>query len=313
MNDSPRHLVVDLLPGIGDAHGIHLQRARLQPCAEDNIPTPITGAGIALSLDIAKAKAISEVVERYTLDRRHDLTKECSDFAVDIRWTDQEFVFAENNAEVQIHTPHRPLASACHLTLHEAAKAASVEVSERDHLIRWCKTCHDMSETFVAELDLNSQFIPTPLREFLLPRRVRFALSWCRTPAILPSIVCLAHGRNYDSFYVTSSSSWSYEDAIEKALLDCAKMFLFEDFSSERGHPQRFDHPIDLLPQAFRGKIASELQSVSADKLDGERAFRIEYRGFRHFVPLATVLGRYVVSSAMQYPKKPSKLLRCFQ
>lgn len=263
MKSGSNPMVLELLPEVGEAHGIFLQRARLPPSGEYHVSSPSLGAGIAFSKDLAKAKAISELIERYTLGPRSSLTRTRKDVPIHIQWAVRDFILSERGVAVPMPAIHPVLSSACHLTKEDALQAAMAEAIERTHLVRWCSTCHNTNEVFLAELDLHAEFVPAPLRQFLLPRWMRFVFSWCRTSSALPALVCLALNLARDTFYATSSASPSPAEAIEKVLLDCAKMFLMEELSLKRGHPVRYDHPVDLLPLSFRKKMVLELPPLA--------------------------------------------------
>lgn len=280
-------MVVELLPEVGEVYGIFLQRARLPPSEEYHEGPRILGAGIAFSKDLAEAKAISELIERYTLGARFSFTRTRKDVPIHIQWGTRAFILSESGVGVAMPAVRPVLASACHLTREDGLQTAMAEAIERTHLMRWCNTCHNTSEVFLAELDLHAGCVPGPLRRYLSSKGMRFVFSWCRTSSALPALVCLALNLARDTFYATSSASPSPSEAIEKALLDCAKMFLMEELSLECGHPARYDHPVDLLPVSFRDKMVSELPplTIGALELDGDRPYGVEYCGFLHIAP----------------------------
>jgi len=316
MKSGSKTMILELLPVVGEDYGIFLQRARLPTSEEYNEGAPILGAGIDFSRDLAQAKAISEIIERYTLSPQFSLMRLRTDVPINIRWADREFILSESDVRgVIMPTKHPVLSSACHLTSRDTLQAAMSEAIEREHLVRWCRTCHNTREVFLAELNLHAEFIPPPLRKFLLPKQMRFVFSWCRNSRSLPAVVCLALNIARDSFYATSSSSPSPMEAIEKVLLDCVKIFLMEEFSLERGFTTHFDHPLGLLPFSIREKIISRLPPLTIDDLkpDIRRLNVIEYCGFLHFAPWASALGRYVISIANPNSVATPSLFRCFQ
>lgn len=314
MKNTRNLIKLEILPEIGMEYGIFLQRIRLIPSNKSKNNSPILGTGVAFSRDIAKAKAISEAIERYALDKQHFPTGAIINTPIHIKNDQHNFFISGINNNTNTSEIYPLLSSSCHMTREDALQDVVSEAVEREHLIEWCMSCNDLDRIVLTELDINSKFISTVLSKLLSQQKMQFLFSWCKSPRTITTLVCIAINPTGNSFYATSSASISPIDAIEKSLLDCSKMLIMEEFSKNRGFHLNYAHPISILPQFFRKKILTKLPPLTTDFLEniGINPL-IDYHGFIHTTPWIKNLSRHIISIKRQNQQEIPELFKCFQ
>lgn len=316
MDVSVPSIILELLPEVGDPWGIYLQRTRIILDGKRDNQASLLGAGISLSKEVSRAKAISEALERLTLHPRTISLRK--DIPIHICGTAGSPIIHVDGLASCLNTKNFvKMASACHIKREDALQAAMVEMVERVQLRHWCHQCENPDGVPVARVDLLSEEVPNVLRDFLITKPFYFVLSWCIDPTTIPFLVCLAIHHSGDFFYSASAASTSISEVVEKVLLDCAKMFLFEDYTAQRGTPILFRHSTELLPLAFREKVCSnfstiDLRSMAEKYRQGNEAL-VDYYGFEHSAPWTEAMGCYVFSVLTKSEESDSTLFRCFQ
>lgn len=308
-------IVIELLPEIGEQWGIFLQRSRIILIGDEGNKITLLGAGISLSRETARAKAVSEAMERLII---HPM-------AISLR-KDKPILINGTIRQPFIDMLPEPfhlniaafntISSACHVTREEALKEAAVEMVERLQLRRWCCMCEDLEEVLLARVDLFAEAIPSAVRDFLLTKPMLFVLSWCKAFTAIPFLICLAFHNSYEYFYATAAASLSVTEAIKKVLLDCAKMMLFEDYSAIRGAPLHFRNPAELLPLTLRNNICPYLAPIDLIEFEEKyclvEQFPLKQYGLEHCVPWPRTIDYHIISILSKYQGTPSSLLRCF-
>jgi len=305
---------LEVLPEIGTSSGIYLQRVRIFFNYGTNNKVSVLGAGISLSKELSLAKARSEALERLTL---HPQTKSLrEDIPIQIRGTTGLPLICPRVRSSYLDAAMFTSAAACHFTRQRALRETLIEVIEREQLQSWCRGCETSDEVCVAIIDLTVDYIPNALRNYLINMPFKFVLSWCKNQLPIPFFVCIAIHSSGKYFYAASASSNSVREALEKVLLDCAKMFLFEEYSENRGIPIQFRHPTRILPQVFRRKIKSILGVVDWNSLEGYRLwdkYSVDYSGFEHRAPWTIKMDCYAFSAFTKQVTDVTPLIRCFR
>ena len=241
-------LRLELLPELKSGTGLFLHRVRAVLGKGDHSIAAL-GAGISTSSETAKAKAVSEALERLTLDPAGQPM--ISTTAMVISGTLLHPISQIDDMALSRTTDATWASSACHLDLESAIRAAVTENVERRHLWKWAAQCEDDGPLMIGQPPPVS-FTAPAIASFLATFPIKIAVSWATSGTSLPALVVIALRTSHECFYAASAAAEEWPEAFEAALLDIAKVLIVEQQLATSAGALSFRRPLSELPDRVR-------------------------------------------------------------
>jgi len=228
---------------IGIKHGFFVCSARYE-CSSQNCGVHI-GSGVSESLEEARAKALSELIERYSF----------SGACLQLRST-QKYLFEGNLKQFKLFPSNQTdapsiqkiFSSGCRNNVDNSVADAITEAIERVHLRRWCDSVQkSISEVSCYRVMHLTEIEGSAVWRYLHGKKINLIVSWFNSPLSVPCVILMAQDNNTGTFLLSSASGATSLHAINRAALDIAKMLLVEEKVDAWKFNMGFRHNNDLL------------------------------------------------------------------
>lgn len=297
-------LRIELLKELPSGTGLFLCRVRaILENGED--PIVALGAGISPVPEIAQAKAVSEAIERLTLSTPARSMANATPISISGTLT---------SPVVKVIESVRPLraeegwtASACHIDLESAVRAASNEAVERRHLWLWGTKC-ELGGALTVHRLLPADLERSGVKEFLSSFPLEIFVSWTAEELAPQAVVVIAIRASEGCFYAASAAASAFEEAVQVALLDIVKVLIIEEQFKHRAEALSFRRPLSELPERL---------TLGATRFDFRRPVpsnrQLQEGAGMISAPWLITLKRRIVEIPLLLEGPPPKLLEWFR
>lgn len=295
-----------LFPELVSGTGLFYRRVRAV-LGEGAQSIQALGGGISTSSKTAKEKAISEALERLTLDP--DARPMTVTTAMTISGTLLHPIKEVGGLRPSSDCCPRWRASACHVDLESAIRAAVTESVERQHLWKWSALCERNYLVNIGQPP-SGYVIAPEISSYLGSLPVNVVVSWVSSGTPLPALVVLALRPSQGCFYAASAAGSEWPKVFETALLDIAKVLIVEHHFADNASALNFRRPLAALPEPLR-RVASATSLSAWPESVGE--YIPSMRAKIVNAPWLTSLSRQMVEIPLDVEGKPPRFLEWFR
>lgn len=260
-------------PPLGNNYGFSLRSA-----TTSIIDAEFVGSGVSDNDITAKKKALSELIERYSLNKKI----KAKPITVLCRPNEQKYTLDyifDNKTSDNSET----YSSGCRLNIYDAIDDAVVEMFERYHLDMWCKyLINDAANIQTDEIIYSVIESNLTLSEYINSQKIKIYISRISHLQFIPSFILIGVLDNKHEYLLVSTSGKSIASAIQKGLLDIAKILIVNENFHKFSLGSNLIHSSQYINALWSASV-KKINSCSQLTKDGnkceinKKSFQIKY------------------------------------